>query len=65
MRNNKFSWRDLSLKDFKIYLFSLFKAFIPKKKNKKFRGFRKFYSNEISLGISSNTLQLLKNQNGY
>ena len=32
MTKNKFTWRDLSLNDFKIYLFSLFKAFIPKKK---------------------------------
>ena len=28
------NWKDLTLKDFKIYLFSLFKAFIPKKKIK-------------------------------
>ena len=32
MTKKKFTWRDLSLNDFKIYLFSLFKAFIPKKK---------------------------------
>ena len=32
MAKKKFTWRDLSLNDFKIYLFSLFKAFIPKKK---------------------------------
>ena len=32
MTKNKFSWRDLSLNDFKVYFFSLFKAFIPKKK---------------------------------
>tara|TARA_B100000282_G_scaffold291099_1_gene262914 strand:- start:603 stop:1226 length:624 start_codon:yes stop_codon:yes gene_type:complete len=32
MTKNKFTWRDLSLNDFKVYLFSLFKAFIPKKK---------------------------------
>ena len=34
MQKYKLSWRDLSLKDFKIYLFGLFKAFIPKKKIK-------------------------------
>ena len=28
----KLTWKDLTFKDFKIYLFSLFKAFIPKKK---------------------------------
>ena len=32
MTKKKFTWRDLSLNDFKVYLFSLFKAFIPKKK---------------------------------
>ena len=32
MAKYKLSWKDLSWNDFKIYLFSLFKAFIPKKK---------------------------------
>ena len=32
MGKYKLTWRDLSLNDFKTYLFSLFKAFIPKKK---------------------------------
>ena len=32
MAKYKLTWKDLSLNDFKIYLFSLFKAFIPKKK---------------------------------
>ena len=32
MAKYKLTWRDLSLKDFKIYLFALFKAFIPKRK---------------------------------
>ena len=34
MQKYKLSWRDLSLNDFKVYLFALFKAFIPKKKIK-------------------------------
>jgi len=34
MAKKKFTWRDISLNDFKVYLFSLFKAFIPKKKIK-------------------------------
>ena len=34
MSKNKFTWKDLSFSDFKIYLFSLFKAFAPKKKIK-------------------------------
>ena len=32
MTKYKLSWKDLSWNDFKIYLFALFKAFIPKKK---------------------------------
>ena len=32
MAKYKLTWKDLSLNDFKIYLFALFKAFIPKKK---------------------------------
>ena len=32
MAKYKLSWKDLSWSDFKIYLFALFKAFIPKKK---------------------------------
>jgi hypothetical protein len=34
MQKYKLSWRDISIKDFKVYLFALFKAFIPKKKIK-------------------------------
>ena len=34
MEKYKLSWRDISFKDFKVYLFALFKAFIPKKKIK-------------------------------
>ena len=30
----KFNLKDIKLEDFKIYLFSLLKAFIPKKKSK-------------------------------
>jgi len=32
MGKYKLTWKDLSWNDFKVYLFSLFKAFIPKKK---------------------------------
>ena len=34
MQKYKLSWRDISFKDFKVYLFALFKAFTPKKKIK-------------------------------
>ena len=33
----KFNLKDIKLEDFKIYLFSLLKAFIPKKKIKKYQ----------------------------
>ena len=42
MTKNKFTWKDLSLDDFKVYLFSLFKAFIPKKKIKIFDDLENF-----------------------
>ena len=32
MGKYKLTWKDLTIRDFKIYLFALFKAFIPKKK---------------------------------
>ena len=32
MAKYKLPWKDLTLRDFKIYLFAMFKAFIPKKK---------------------------------
>ena len=32
MAKYKLTWKDLSWNDFKIYLFALFKAFVPKKK---------------------------------
>ena len=32
MAKYKLTWRDLSWNDFKVYLFGLFKAFVPKKK---------------------------------
>jgi len=34
MNKKKLTWKDLSLSDFKVYFFSLFKAFIPKSKIK-------------------------------
>ena len=34
MEKYKLSWRDIKFDDFKVYLFALFKAFIPKKKIK-------------------------------
>ena len=34
MGKYKLTWKDLTLRDFKIYLFAMFKAFIPKRKIK-------------------------------
>ena len=34
MGKYKLTWKDLTLRDYKIYLFAMFKAFIPKKKIK-------------------------------
>jgi len=34
MQKYKLSWKDISFNDFKVYLFALFKAFVPKKKIK-------------------------------
>ena len=42
MSKYKFSWKDLSLNDFKVYFFSLFKAFIPKKKIRSFDELEEF-----------------------
>ena len=40
--SKKLTWKDLSLNDFKVYFFSLFKAFIPKKKIKDLDDLEKF-----------------------
>ena len=42
MQKYKLSWRDISFNDFKVYLFALFKAFIPKKKIKNFDSLENF-----------------------
>ena len=42
MPKYKLTWKDLTWNDFKIYLFALFKAFIPKKKIKDFNDLENF-----------------------
>ena len=42
MPKYKLTWKDLSWNDFKIYLFALFKAFVPKKKIKDFNDLENF-----------------------
>ena len=55
MSKNKFTWKDLSLSDFKIYIFSLFKAFVPKKKIKNFDELAEFIQTK-SAWVSQVTL---------
>ena len=55
MSKFKFSWKDLSFNDFKIYLFSLFKAFIPKRKIKNFDDLENFIQSK-SAWVSQVTL---------
>ena len=42
MTKKKLTWKDLSLNDFKVYFFSMFKAFIPKNKIKDLNELEKF-----------------------
>ena len=55
MVKNKFTWKDLSFSDFKIYFFSLFKAFVPKKKIKDFDQLEEFIQTK-SAWVSQVTL---------
>ena len=42
MQKFKLSWKDLSFKDFKVYLFALFKGILPKKKIKNIDDLKSF-----------------------
>ena len=55
MSKNKITWKDLSFSDFKTYFFSLFKAFIPKKKIKNFDELKEFIQTK-SAWVSQVTL---------
>ena len=55
MTKKKFTWRDLSLNDFRVYLFSLFKALIPKKKIKNLNELENFIQTK-SAWVSQVTL---------
>ncbi len=55
MAKYKLTWKDLSWSDFKIYLFSLFKAFVPKKKIKDLDELEKFIQSK-SAWVSQVTL---------
>ena len=51
----KFNLKDISLEDFKVYLFSLFKAFLPKKKIKNINDLKSFIQKK-SAWVSQVTL---------
>ena len=51
----KFNFKDVKLEDFKVYLFSLFKAFLPKKKIKNIEDLEIFIQNK-SAWVSQITL---------
>ena len=55
MKNFKLTWKDLSLNDFKVYFFSLFKAFIPKSKIKNLNELEEFIQTK-SAWVSQVTL---------
>ena len=55
MAKYKLTWKDLSLNDFKIYLFALFKAFLPKKKLSNFDQLEEFIQSK-SAWVSQVTL---------
>ena len=55
MAKYKLTWKDLTWHDFKIYLFGLFKAFIPKNKIKDFDELEKFIQTK-SAWVSQVTL---------
>ena len=55
MKKYKLTWKDLSLNDFKIYFFSLFKAFIPKSKIKNLNELEEFIQTK-SAWVSQVTL---------
>ena len=64
MSKFKLSWRDLSIKDFKIYFFSLFKAFIPKKKIKSFNDLESFIQSKSAWVTQVTLYNYLKTRMG-
>ena len=55
MEKKKITWKDLRLDDFKVYFFSLFKAFVPKKKIRDLDQLEKFIQTK-SAWVSQVTL---------
>ena len=64
MQKYKLSWKDLSFKDFKVYLFALFKAFIPKKKIKNLNELENFIQNKSAWVTQVTLYSYLKTRMG-
>mgnify|MGYP001272558697 CR=1 FL=1 len=64
MAKYKLTWKDLTVKDFKIYLFSLFKAFIPKKKIENLDELEKFIQTKSSWVTQVTLYNYLKTRMG-
>ena len=64
MAKYKLSWKDLSWNDFKVYLFALFKAFIPKKKIKDLDDLENFIQTKSALVTQVTLYGYLKTRMG-
>ena len=64
MGKYKLTWKDLTLRDFKIYLFALFKAFIPKKKIKSLDELEDFIQTKSAWGPQVTLYGYLKTRMG-
>ena len=64
MQKYKLSWRDISFNDFKVYLFALFKAFIPKKKIKNIDQLENFIQTKSAWGTQVTLYSYLKTRMG-
>jgi hypothetical protein len=64
MQKYKLTWKDLKLNDFKVYLFALFKAFIPKKKIKNLDELENFIQTKSSWVTQVTLYNYLKTRMG-
>ena len=64
MQKYKLSWRDIKFNDFKVYLFALFKAFIPKKKIKNLDELENFIQTKSSWVTQVTLYSYLKTRMG-
>ena len=64
MNKYKLTWKDIKLNDFKVYLFALFKAFIPKKKIKNLDELEHFIQTKSAWVIQVTLYSYLKTRMG-